>query len=94
MNSFLHIGILQTDIVWENIYQNLANYAIKLQAFEGLEELDIMVLPEMFTTGFTMKPEKVAENMNGKTMLWLAEWSERLNVAILGSFVVSEAGKY
>ena len=94
MNSFLHIGILQTDIVWENVSQNLANYAKKLQAFAGLDELDIIVLPEMFTTGFTMQPKKVAENMNGQTMQWLAEWSKRLNVAIIGSFVVSEVGQY
>ncbi|MGB1206304.1 MAG: amidohydrolase [Chitinophagales bacterium] len=94
MNSFLHIGILQTNITWENVAQNLVNYAKKLQAFEGRKDLDIIVLPEMFTTGFTMKPKKVAENMNGQTMRWLSKWSKRLDAAITGSFVVSEAGKY
>lgn len=58
------------------------------------EEYDLLVLPEMFTSGFTMHPEHVAETMNGETMNWLKLNAEQKNCVLTGSLVIEEKGKY
>ncbi len=53
---------------------------------------DVVVLPEMFTTGFTMEPAAVAEPMDGPTMTWMRQWAQRLDAALVGSLVIRENG--
>jgi predicted amidohydrolase len=58
------------------------------------EKTDLIVLPEMFTTGFSMKPEKFAEPVEGKTLAWMREHASKQNAVITGSFIAEENGKY
>jgi len=82
------VSIIQSDLVWENIYQNLINFSKKFDSLE--DDVDLVVLPEMFTTGFTNNSSDVAELMNGKTVNWMLQSAQKLNVAIAGSIIINE----
>ncbi len=92
MQDTLKIAIIQSDLVWENPERNRQNFAEKIKQIT--ESIDVIVLPEMFTSGFTMNPDHVFETMNGKTIEWMKEIAKRANAAICGSFVVSENYQY
>ena len=59
-----------------------------------MEEVDLIVLPEMFVSGFTMNPKAVAETMNGETIAWLQHLAKAKDCAITGSLVIEENRKY
>jgi predicted amidohydrolase len=84
------ITTIQTDIIWENISENLKQYQSKIENLKS----DIIILPEMFSTGFTMNPEKIAESMKGSTVNWMKENSKKVNSAICGSTIIKEKNKY
>ena len=86
--SKLYITIIQSDIHWQNIDANLEMFAIKIENISNKTE--IILLPEMFTTGFTMEAKKFAETMEGKTMTWLKNISAKKRAIISGSFIVVE----
>lgn len=88
----LKVAIIQADLVWENPAQNRANFTDKIHAIS--EEVDLIVLPEMFTTGFTMNPYEVAETMAGETIIWLQKLAKQKDVAITGSLIIKEDEKY
>jgi len=88
----LKTAIVQTDIVWEDIDANLFNFDNELKQIDGAP--DLIVLPEMFNTGFTMNVEKCAENENGKTVSWLKKKAADKDCIIAGSLLVNEAGKF
>jgi Predicted amidohydrolase len=92
INRVLKVAAIQPDILWENIGGNLEKYRKILDTLSS--DIDLVVLPEMFTTGFSMNPEKLAEDMNGTTMTWITAESSRRGVAIVGSFIAFESGKY
>ncbi len=92
MQNKLQVAILQTNLVWENPKQNRINLNQKMDAIEG--DIDLIILPEMFTSGFTMSPKTVAETMSGETINWLLKRAEEKGTAIMGSLVVSENNKY
>src|SRR5574344_3130916 len=85
----LRITCLQTDIVWENIESNLCSTQRKLKNLCGRTE--IVVLPEMFSTGFTMKSAQFAETINGKTITTLQACAQQYDLAIVGSYIAKEA---
>lgn len=58
------------------------------------ETTDLIVLPEMFNTGFTMNTKTVAEQMNGKTMQWMSQLSKEKKCVVTGSLIITENGKY
>ncbi len=58
------------------------------ELFQNIDKTDIIVLPEMFTTGFTMEPDKIAESQDGPTTQWMIEQAQRLNSALVGSIVI------
>ena len=89
----LRITTVQTDLIWQNKAANLEKFDNLLR---GLlyGETDVIVLPEMFTTGFSMSPETFAEPMDGATMDFLKSKSSELNAAITGSFICVENNKY
>jgi omega-amidase len=91
MNN-LSVALVQTDIVWENIDENLEFYTKKILSIKN--DVDLIVLPEMFTTGFSMKPESLAETMSDKGVNWMQEMSEKANANICGSLIIEEYGKY
>jgi len=88
----LKITTLQTNLVWENIEANLTQLGNKLDTF--INTSDIIILPEMFTTGFSMNPAKLAELPNGKTLTWLKKQAQKTNAVITGSYIVQENGYY
>ena len=87
----IKIASIQTNIVWENPKANKLEYD---KIFQSIEAVDLIVLPEMFTTGFSMKTENIAENNSGDTLLWLQEHSNSLDTCILGSIPIKENNKF
>ena len=65
----MKLALVQLPLVWEDPKSNRVNIEQKINAIES--GTDLIVLPEMFTTGFTMQPERVAETMNGETIQWM-----------------------
>lgn len=91
----LKITLIQTAPVWENREQSCAHIDKHLNAIDT--HTDIVVLPEMFTTGFSMKPEKVAEEYDSekmKTLNWMRSWAQKLDSVIIGSVSVRDNGLY
>lgn len=88
----LKITIIQSDLHWENKEENLGMFSQKIASISG--STDLIVLPEMFTTGFSMLPEKFAETMDGETLSWLREKARKKNCVITGSFICEENGNY
>ena len=90
--SDLKVALIQSELAWENPAQNRAHFSKEIHTISS--EVDLIVLPEMFTTGFTMHPEKVAETMTGKTILWLKAMAKEKNAAITGSLAIKEGTHY
>ena len=88
----LKISIVQTDIAWENKQENLRMLREKLHALRGTTE--IVVLPEMFSTGFTMKSRELAEPVSVITVRILKELAADFQLALCGSFICSERSNY
>lgn len=92
MASDLKIAILQSDLVWENPAANRGNFQ---QQIEGISDsVDLIVLPEMFSTGFTMNAAQLAETMDGQTVSWMQEMAAKTQAAIVGSLVISDSGLF
>lgn len=87
----LRVALLQNDIVWENVDANLAYCEKALQELDN--EVHVAVLPEMFTTGFSMSATQYAEEGEGKTLSALKEWAARYDIALAGSYIAREEGK-
>ena len=88
----MKISIIQSSLFWENPTANRNYFDKKINAIT--EKVDLIVLPEMFTTGFTMNPSSVAETMKGETVLWLQSLAKAKNSAITGSIVITENNNY
>ena len=88
----MKIAIFQTKLVWEAPKENRNLIQEYIDSCE--DNFDLIVLPEMFTSGFTMNPEAVAESMNGDTIQWLQLNAKNRNCAIVGSLVIEENGNY
>ncbi|HYK77465.1 MAG TPA: amidohydrolase [Daejeonella sp.] len=88
----LKITTFQAYLFWENIDKNLQNLGLKLSSIR--EKTDLIVLPEMFSTGFTMNAEKLAEEPEGKTMQWMHVQAQKFDCVITGSLIIKENGKY
>jgi predicted amidohydrolase len=92
MQNELKIALIQSNLVWENPTQNRLNFSAKIKNIN--EPADVIILPEMFTSGFTMNPKAVAESMQGETVKWMKSIAERSNAAIVGSVVIEEDSNY
>ena len=84
----IRISIVQTDIVWENKQENLRLLHKKLQSLCGTTE--IVVLPEMFSTGFSMQSKTLAEPNSGETITTLKLWARQFRIAICGSYIATD----
>lgn len=84
----MKIAIIQSSLSWENPKTNRNHFEEKINSIS--EKVDLIVLPEMFSTGFTMSPEVVAETMEGETVLWLQSLAKAQKTAITGSLVIKE----
>lgn len=88
----MKIALIQTSLIWENPIENRSHLAQKITGF--MEDVDLIVLPEMFSSGFTMNPKAVAETMQGETIAWLQHLAKAKDCAITGSLVIEENGNY
>jgi len=86
------VSLIQTELFWEDIKANLAMLDAKIDTIS--EKTDVIILPEMFTTGFTMNAGKLAESMNGAAVSWITEKARQKNAHILGSAIIEEDKKY
>ncbi|MCS6967852.1 MAG: amidohydrolase [Cytophagales bacterium] len=91
-NDLLRVSLLQTDLYWECPEANRAMLEEWIWKIE--KPTDIIILPEMFTTGFTMSPKKFAEPLNLHTHKWMRQMAEQTGAAIGGSYIVQEGGHY
>lgn len=89
--SLLNIGLVQFDIAWESPGENMRRIEILLGQSS---DLDLVILPEMWSTGFTMQPEKVAEPTTGTALQWMTTQAKERNTAIAGSISVSDGTLY
>lgn len=92
MKEELQIALIQSHLLWENPIANLDKFDTLLEQVS--EEIQLIVLPEMFTTGFSMNPVDLAEKMDGNTVNWLLNWSKKKQAAICGSVIITENNNY
>jgi len=90
--STLTVTIIQTDLKWEDKTANLRNLEEKI--FSIRENTELVVLPEMFSTGFSMNPEKLAEDMEGPTTTWMRDVAARKRIILTGSIIIKEGEDY
>lgn len=88
----LEIAIIQSNLYWENINLNLEQFEHKINSLD--KKVDIIVLPEMFSTGFTQNPESNYEESGGKTMEWMLRMAIKTKAAIAGSIVIKENSNF
>ncbi|MCB0669550.1 MAG: nitrilase family protein [Saprospiraceae bacterium] len=90
--SPISVGLAQYDIAWEQPAKNL----LKLEdLFQSLDSVpDIIFLPEMFTTGFTMNASAMAEKMDGSSIDWMGDITKQYNCDLAGSLIIEEDGRF
>ena len=88
----MKVALIQSSLFWEDPKANRNNFEEKINAIS--EKVDLIVLPEMFTSGFTMNPKDVCEAMDGETVLWLKLIAKAKNSAITGSLIIKENNNY
>lgn len=84
----LNISLIQSDLYWENIEANLAMFEEKI--WQISDATDLIILPEMFTTGFSMNAKKLAEPVNSKTFRWMKQQAAQTGAVVTGSYIVRE----
>lgn len=88
----LKITVFQGYLFWENIDKNLQNISLRLSNIR--EKTNLIILPEMFNTGFTMNAAELAEPMDGKTMQWMKKTAEKFDAVVTGTLIINVDGKY
>ncbi len=88
----LRVTSVQSMLHWEDAASNRAMFTAKLATLKGTT--DLVVLPEMFTTGFSMRSAELAELMDGPTVAWMRDQARALDAAIYGSVIIAENGTY
>jgi len=91
MNT-LKVTTFQAYLFWENIEKNLQNLGIRLSSIR--EKTDLVVLPEMFNTGFSMNAKDLSEPMEGRTMQWMNDQARKFDSVVTGSLIIKERGNY
>lgn len=90
--EILNIAVFQLDLVWENPEANRSKID---ECFQKISiNTDLVFLPEMFTTGFSMNVSELAETMNGETVQWMKKRSSELQIALCGSLIIEENGQF
>lgn len=88
----LKVTLIQSDLYWRDIDSNLASFEEKI--WQIGESTDLIVLPEMFTTGFTMEPNELAEPVNGRTYRWLKQMAAETQAIVMGSVIIRDGVDY
>lgn len=92
MDDTLSVTIIQADLAWEDAAANRHLFSEKISKI--LEGTDLIILPEMFTTGFSMNAEKLSEKTDGTTLGWMISEAKKYRTAITGSIIVNENGNF
>ena len=90
--SSLIITTIQADLKWEDKAANLSMFENKIKSIDGKSQ--IVILPEMFTTGFSMNPSSLAEDMNGTTLNWMKRVCRENKIILTGSIIIKENNQY
>ena len=90
--STLSVTLIQTDLKWEDKKANLTGFEEKIRPLKG--KTQVVILPEMFSTGFSMKPKELAENMNGESVNWMKRVAAENQVILTGSLIIQEGEDY
>ena len=88
----MQVALIQVDLKWESVYENRKHIENLIESINT--SIDLIILPEMFTTGFTMNAKKVAEKMDGETVAWMQAIASKKSCIITGSIVVFENANY
>ena len=88
----LNIALIQADLAWENIKENLQKFEEKISEINA--DVDLFILPEMFSTGFSMNAEALAESPSGPTLNWMKRIANEKNAAITGSIIIKDNGQF
>ena len=92
MAENLRVSMVQSHIIWEDRNENLGYYGELLRRISG--KTDLAVLPETFSTGFTMNIEPLADEADGITVNTIKKWAADYKMAVAGSFIAKDNGKY
>ncbi|MCS6906197.1 MAG: amidohydrolase [Bacteroidia bacterium] len=92
--SSLTIGCVQADLAWENPEENRRKLSLLFEQAIQKQKLDLLVLPEMFTTGYTMNVASLAEPVQGPTLEWMKEKSFVADALLIGTIIVKEANQF
>ena len=92
MAEELRISMIQSHIIWEDQEENLCYYGELLRRVSG--RTDLAILPETFTTGFSMDVARLADPMEGKTIATVKAWASKYGMAVMGSFLCKEDDRY
>jgi omega-amidase len=90
--SSLTFTIIQTALHWENKTANLRMLEEKINSIR--QKTEVVILPEMFSTGFSMKPEQLAEEMDGESVAWMKRISAQKKIILTGSLIIQREDKY
>ena len=88
----LKVTLIQADLAWEDIDANLAAFEKRIDALA--DDTHLIVLPEMFTTGFSMNAPALAEDMQGRTASWLKDMARRRGADVVGGSMIREGDRY
>jgi predicted amidohydrolase len=88
----LSVTLIQSDLVWENKPANLLQFEQKIKSIQT--PTNLVILPEMFTTGFSMNPSALAENMEGTTVQWMKKMAAQYKIILTGSVIIQENNQY
>jgi omega-amidase len=88
----LTVTLVQTHLAWEDIDANLDLFDTRVDGIQG--PTDLIILPEMFSTGFSMRTQALAEEMTGKAVAWMRAKAAEKNAVITGSVMVADGGRY
>jgi len=91
MKDLLNVSLVQADLVWEDIDANL--HRIENMLEDVPDDTDLVVLPETFSTGFTMQSELFAESIDGKAVVWMKQMARRKKACITGSLIIRDNQK-
>jgi omega-amidase len=90
--STLTITTIQSNLHWEDKAANLQMFEDKIRQLQ--QKTELVILPEMFSTGFSMQPEKLAEKMDGITITWMKKLSAEKKIILTGSLIIEDEGNY
>jgi omega-amidase len=90
--SRLTLSLIQANLAWEDKKANIQAFTKKIESLSGKTQL--VILPEMFNTGFSMNAASLAENMDGETVSWMKQMAAKHKLIITGSLIVEEKGNY